>query len=82
MQHSTKKIRPLSELVADRIFVLPKRMANDIDLKSGKPCVFVGINGKSHYIPVEEPTPISYTAFCVLRDLGLPYREFKEGELL
>ena len=84
MNQSTKKIKPLKELVGDRIFVLPRRMANDIDIKTGKPCIFVGINGKATYIPVEEPTPIPYNVFCVLKDNGVLdyYKSYEEGREL
>lgn len=84
MQHSTKKIRPLSELSGNRLFVLSKRHANDIDIVTGKSCIFVGVNGQPHYIPVEEPTPIPYDVFCILREIGVMdvYREFNEGDTL
>jgi hypothetical protein len=78
---SIKNILNLNELVGDKIFILPKTMANDIDLKTGKPCVWVGINGKAIYIPVEEPTPIPYNAFCLLKDNGnFPYQKYTQGE--
>jgi hypothetical protein len=82
MNQSTKKIKPLKELVGDRIFILPKRMANDVDIVTGKPCLFVGINGKATYVLVEEPTPISYNVFCALKDIGILdyYKTYEEGK--
>ena len=81
MHRSTKRIKELKELIGERIFILPQRMANDIDVVTGRPCLYVGINGVAHYIPVETPTPISYNAFCVLKDLGILnyYKTYEEG---
>ncbi len=84
MLRSEKTVRDLSELIGERIFTLPRSLANDIDVVTGQPCLFVGINGKSTYIPVERPTAISYPVFCVLKDLGIlrSYQEYEEGELI
>ena len=80
--HSVKNIKSLDELVGNKIFNLPRSMANSIDTMTGKPCVWVGVNGVSYNIPVEEPTPISYEAFCVLKDVGIlnRYSKYTEGE--
>lgn len=85
MRHrSTKKIRPLSELVGERIFTLPSSMANSFDTVEGKPCILVQVNGLKHYIPVETPTPIAYAAFCALKDIGIleHYDSYSKGESL
>lgn len=81
MYRSKKPVIELKELLGERIFTLPRSVANDIDTVTGKPCLFVGINGKPTYLPVETPTPISYPVFCVLKDLGLigSISSFEEG---
>lgn len=70
-------------LVADRIFNLPRTMANSIDPGTGRPCIHVGINGKYWDILVEEALPIPYNVFCVLKDIGIlnHYEKYAEGEV-
>jgi len=79
---SHKPIIKLSALVGNMIFNLPREMANDIDLVTGKRCITVGINGKNTNILVGEPVPIPYDVFCVLKDAGIlnSYKKFTEGE--
>ncbi len=79
---SDKQVIELKELVGERIFNLPKDMANHVDVVTGRPCIFVGVNGTKYYIPVEEPTPIPYNAFCALKDIGVEkyYKDYEEGE--
>jgi hypothetical protein len=78
--NSVKKVKPLSEIITNRIFIIPKEKANSIDPTTGEPCLFVGINGVNYNIPVGVPTPILYNVFCVLRDLGtIDYQDFYEG---
>ena len=82
IHRSTKAIKDLKHIVGQRLFNLPRSMANDIDLKSGKPCIYVGINGKSFYVPVETSTPIPYDVFCALKDIGIleHYESYVDGE--
>jgi hypothetical protein len=76
-QNSVKSVKPLSEIVTNRIFLIPKEKANSFDPTTGEPCVFVGINGVNTNLPVGVPTPILYNVFCVLRDLGIvTYQDF------
>lgn len=79
---SDKEVIPLSQVIKERIFNLPKTMANSIDTVSGKPCIWVGVNGKPYVLIVEEPIPIPYNVFCVLKDNGVlnPYEKYIEGE--
>ncbi len=79
MLRSKKKVIELKEIVGERLFLLPRKMANDIDIVTGQPCLFIGINGKATYIPVEVKTHISYPVFCILKDLGIPYETYDEG---
>lgn len=79
MPRSAKKVLEFSELLRQRIFTLPRSMANECDPVTGKPCVFVGINGKRTYVPVETPTPISYAVFCVLKDIGFSCESYEQG---
>lgn len=71
----------MKEVVGDRIFKLPKSVSNEIDPVTGRPCVFVQVNGKAYHIQVDVDTPIPYPAFCILRELGkIPnYNSFDEG---
>jgi len=82
MNKSTKKIIDLKDIIAEKLFKLPKSMANEIDIVTGEPCIFVMVNGVKYYIPVEKPTPIPYIAFCVLKDKGIAdyYLSYDEGE--
>lgn len=81
MLNSTKKVIELKELIGERYFTLPRSMANEIDLVTGEPVIYVGINGKSTYIPVERPATISYPVFCTLKDLGIltTYQNYDDG---
>lgn len=81
MLKSKKKIVDLNELVSDKIFLLPRSMANSIDIVTGKPCVFVGVNGKATYVLVEEKVPIPYNVFCALKDIGKLNYKYTDGEL-
>jgi len=78
---SKKPIIELKELIAERIFTLPRTMANEIDTATGEPVIFVSINGKRTYVPVERPTTISYPVFCTLKDLGIlnNYQNYDDG---
>lgn len=79
---SSKPIIRLGDLVAERIFILPKSMANSIDPVTGAPCIWVGVNGQSYTVLVERPVPIPYNVFCALKDVGIleHYETYKEGE--
>jgi hypothetical protein len=77
---STKKVIELKDLITERIFKLPRSVANDMDPVTGEACVFVGVNGKAYYVLVEKPTAISYNAFCVLKDNGIITGNFNDGE--
>lgn len=79
MPQSKKPIKPLSECTTQKLFIVPRERVNDIDPITGEKCLFVQINGKPHYIPVDKPTPISYNAFCVLRELNIIDYTYKEG---
>ena len=81
-KQSTKEVRSLKEIMGERIFTLPRSMANDVDTITGQPCLFVGINGRPYYIPVESPSPIPYNVFCALKDLGILdyYSNYEEGQ--
>lgn len=82
LKRSLKKVKPLSDIMTDRIFILPKSMANAVSDVRKKPCILVQVNGEKYYIPVEEPTPIPYAAFCALRDIGVEnfYETYEKGE--
>ena len=82
MYLSEKIVKPLSECVGEKLFLIPKNKANEIDTQTGAPCVYVSINGTAMYIPVDQPTPIAYEAFCVLRDIGMldHYNSYEEGQ--
>lgn len=84
IHRSGKKVIELSELVRDRLFTLPRNLANDIDTKTGEPCFSIGINGKWTYLPVGRPTPISYHVFCTIKDMGLSpkYSSFEDGGVM
>lgn len=84
MLRSRKKVIELENIVGERIFILPRNMANQIDIVDGRPCLFVGINGKPTYVPVDVPTPLSYPVFCVLKDLGIlkAYDSYEQGEVI
>lgn len=81
---STKRVLELKEIVGERIFNLPRTMANHIDIVTGDPCVYVQVNGQTFYIPTEKPTPIHYNAFCVLKDLGILnyYNSYEAGDFI
>lgn len=81
---SSKEVINLNDLLDDRIFNLPRSMANEIDLATGKPCLHIGINGNQTYLPVEEPTLIPYNVFCTLKDMGILefYMKYDDGEEL
>lgn len=68
---SQKTVRPLDECVIQKLFIIPKDKANNIDPVTGESCISVQINGKSYFMPVGRPTPIDYNAFTVLRDLNI-----------
>lgn len=80
---SKKRVKSLAECVGERLFIIPKSRANEIDIVTGEPCVFVQINGTAFYLPVDRPAPVSYNAFCVLRDIGMlsHYNAYEEGEV-
>lgn len=84
MNQSKKPVIELSDLIGERIFRLPKSMGNQVDLATGELCVYVGINGKNYYIPVDKPTPLPYPVFCVLREMGILdyYKTYKDGEVI
>ena len=77
---STKKVKPLDEVLGQRLFIIPASKSNEIDLITGERCVFVQINGKPHYVRCDTPTPMPYNVFCVLRDIGFMEKSMEYGD--
>ena len=68
---SDKPIKPIKELLGDRAFFIPKNKANDRNPDTGESSIFVSINSKVQYVPVDKEVTMSYEVFCVLRDAGI-----------
>lgn len=52
-------------------FFIPKEKANDRNPITGKPAVFVCINGQRYYVDTGDIVTLSYEVFCVLKDSGV-----------
>lgn len=68
---SKKDKKQLKDIVTDRMFILPRALANDRDPETGEPCVMAAVNGVKAFVPVDKQTPIPYSAYCILKDIGL-----------
>ncbi len=71
VQRSGKPIKLLTDLIGEKEFFLPRKMANEVDPETGKSALMVCVNAKKTFIPIEESTPISFDNFCLLRDVGI-----------
>lgn len=63
-QRPVKKCSPLHK------YIFPARLAHDVDIKTGKHCVVISINGVRRYIPVEEPVELSQEEWLLLNSIG------------
>ena len=67
MNLSNKPVKPPPE---NAFFRFPKRLADDVDIKTGKHCMTIAINNKKRFIPVEEPVHLSQDEFEFLSTIG------------
>jgi hypothetical protein len=71
LKSSTKPVKNIEDLVGRKTFFFPDEMSNERIINTHEKCIFLRINGQSHYIMTGKRVEITEQEFAVLKDSGM-----------
>lgn len=68
---SLKPVRPLDDLMGKKTFFFPDNLANERVQDTHEKCIFIRVNGISHYVLTGVTVEITQQQFSILKDAGI-----------
>ena len=71
MMNSQKPVKNIEDLMGKKTFFFPDSLSNERIQDTHEKCIFLRVNGKSHFIFTGKKVEITEQEFAVLKDSGM-----------